>query len=148
MKYVIVFMMLLTLIFASTGFAKEVKIFLHNDTDVKKTVWLKWTNHPHGCQISKITGRLMCEMSVLVAETAPDQKHTKIVKDAPGTAWGDAAGRKYCAEWENTVYHERTDKSETRQCFEIEENTIEVYVTPNGVDILVEDEDGLQPLGE
>jgi hypothetical protein len=131
---------LAVLMMSGVALAKQIEVYMRNDTDVKKTVSLKWINHPHGCSVCPITGRLLCEFAVMVAETKPGRTHTKILKDSPNTEWGNVVGRKYCTVWSNTHYNIDGEK-ETMQCFEVEEGTQYIYITPDSIEITMEKTD-------
>ena len=93
-------------------------------------------NHPDGCYIDPLRGMLICKFALMVAETQPGSKHEKIVKeDFNNPKFREINGREFCVDWENTRYDLRDDGSAREYCFKIEEDTISILVTPDGVTI-------------
>jgi len=111
---------------------REVVITMHNDSKVVKTFWLYWMNHPSGCYHDPYRG-LICKFAQMVAETQPGSKHPKIVKE--NFEYREINGRKFCVDWQNTKREDGKVTGEVEYCFEIEEDTISIYVTPDGVTI-------------
>ncbi len=129
MRYLFIFLLLLGCATTSQKVVEEeekkITITLHNDSEVRKTYWLKWINHPYGCFIVPTTGLLQCEFSRSVGETAPGASHEVQVN----------VGEKYCVVWENTLFGTRTEETEKKYCFEITEETESVFVDTNGAKV-------------
>jgi hypothetical protein len=128
MKYLITFMIILGMFICGSALANDkVQLNFENTTNVTKIMYLNLMDQP--CYIDRF-GRIKCYHSMMVAEMRPEDDTVKTNYKV-----GKNVGDRFCVKWNNQSSNQEKFNSEF--CFIIKEDTFEVNMTPEGIEVVI-----------